>query len=170
MIFWLNGAYGAGKTTVAEKLLELLPGAHLFDPELIGDGIRDNYPESLFFDTFEQYPLWLELCCKLLRDISDRYEGDIIAPMTLLRPESYEAIIKPLADEGIPVRYVFLDADEATLLRRMVESGREEPDSWCVRHIPACLAAQREDRFAVHIDTVGKTPEAIAEEILALKE
>ena len=61
MIYWLNGAYGAGKTTVAKILVKKLHNAHIFDPELIGDGIRDNYPESLFFDTFEQYPLWLAL-------------------------------------------------------------------------------------------------------------
>ena len=168
MIYWLNGAYGAGKSTVAEKLMELLPGAHLFDPELVGNGIRDNYPESLFLDTFEQYPLWLELNYKLLKDISSRFDGDIIAPMTLIREGSYDAIIGRLKDDGVDVRYFFLDADEATLRVRLIDSGREEPDSWCVGHIPVCLQAQREDRFAIHVNTVGKAPEAIAEEILAL--
>ena len=168
MIYWLNGAYGAGKTTVANILKDLLLNAHIFDPELVGNGLRDNYPKSLFFETFEQYPLWLELNYKLLKDIDSRYEGDIIAPMTLLQPESYEGMIKRLRDDGLDVCYIFLDADAETLRKRMVESGREKPDSWCVQHIPICLQAQQADRFAIHVDTVGKTPEDIAREIIAI--
>ncbi len=167
MIYWLNGAYGAGKTTVANHLKGLLQNAFIFDPELIGNSIRDNYPASLFLDTFEQYPLWLELNYKLLKDIYSRYDGDIIVPMTLLKKESYEMIIKRLIDDGIDVHYIFLDADADSLRRRLVDSGREAPDSWCVQHIPVCLSAQREDCFASHIDSVGKTPEIIANEILA---
>lgn len=106
MIYWLNGAYGVGKTTVTRHLVKMLRNAHIFDPELIGDGIRDNYPESLFFETFEQYPLWLELSCKLLKDLYSRYDGDIVVPMTPLKKESYDAIIKRLKDDGIDVRYI----------------------------------------------------------------
>ena len=158
----IKGFYGSS------VLKDLLLNAHLFDPELVGNGIRDNYPESLFFETFEQYPLWLELNYRLLKEISSRYDGDIIAPMTLLKAESYEGIIQRLRDDGLDVCYVFLDADAETLRQRMVESGREKPDSWCVRQIPACLKAQQEDRFAVHVDTVGKAPVDVAREIVAV--
>ena len=168
MIYWLNGAYGVGKTTVAKALQPLLHNAFLFDPELLGDGIRDNYPESLFRETYEEYPLWLETNYLLLRDIFERYEGDIVAPRTLLQRSSYDAIIRRLRDDGIPVKYIFLDADEPTLWHRLVDLGREEPDSWCVGHIPACLKAQERDVQAIHVDTVGRTPEEIAAQIAAL--
>ena len=168
MIYWLNGAYGVGKSTVAEALRPLLRNAHIFDPELVGNGVRDNYPEALFRETFEEYPVWLEANYRLLKDLYERYEGDIIAPMTLLREGSYAAILQRLSDDGVPVRYVFLDADEATLKHRMIDTGRELPDSWCVRHIPDCLAAQVRDTHAVHIGTVGRTPDEIAHEIAAL--
>ena len=62
---------------------------------------------------------------------------------------------------------ICLDADEETLRHRLIDLGHEKPDSWCVRHISVCLAVQREDRFAIHIDTVGKTPEMISGEIIA---
>ena len=168
MIYWLNGAYGVGKTTVAKALQPLLRNAHIFDPEMVGDGIRDNYPDSLFCETYEEYPIWLETNYTLLKDLYKRYEGDIIAPMTLLQESSYTAIIGRLLGDGIPARYIYLDADEATLKHRMIDSGREKPDSWCVRHIPACLAAQAADAHAVHIETVGRVPEDIAREIAAL--
>ena len=168
MVYWLNGAYGVGKTTVAKRLLPLLRNAHLFDPELVGDGIRDNYPEGLFCETYEEYPIWLETNYRLLKDLYERYDGDVVAPMTLLREASYTAVIQRLMGEGVPVKYIFLDCDEATLRHRLVDLGREKPDSWCVRHIPACLAAQAADTHAVHIDTVDRSPESIAREIAAL--
>lgn len=169
MIFWLNGAYGVGKTTVANRLLLLLRNAHLFDPELVGNGIRDNYPEALFCETYEEYPIWLETNYRLLKDLHARHDGDIVVPMTLLREASYAAILGRLQDEGVPVKYIFLDADEATLRHRLIDLGREKPDSWCVGHIPACLIAQDADTHAVHIDTVNRPPEDIADEIAALQ-
>ncbi len=36
MIVWINGAFGAGKTTTARELIELIPNSTLFDPEVIG--------------------------------------------------------------------------------------------------------------------------------------
>jgi adenylylsulfate kinase-like enzyme len=36
MIIWLNGTFGAGKTTTARQLAERLANARHFDPELAG--------------------------------------------------------------------------------------------------------------------------------------
>ena len=46
MIVWLNGAFGAGKTTAARELMDLLPGSTLCDPELIGVGLRHMLPKE----------------------------------------------------------------------------------------------------------------------------
>ena len=71
MIYWINGAYGVGKSTVAEQLRAKLPKAHIFDAEEVGNAVRDNYPEECKHSIiFEGYPLWRELNCKLLKDIS----------------------------------------------------------------------------------------------------
>ncbi len=37
MIIWLNGAYGSGKTTIAELLHECISPSWIYDPEEIGD-------------------------------------------------------------------------------------------------------------------------------------
>ena len=34
LVVWIDGAFGVGKTTVAEELVTMLPDAMLFDPEL----------------------------------------------------------------------------------------------------------------------------------------
>ncbi len=37
MIIWINGAFGAGKTTLAAKLQRRMPDAISYDPEYLGD-------------------------------------------------------------------------------------------------------------------------------------
>ena len=39
MIYWINGPYGVGKSTVAEALQKMLPKAHIFDAEEVGNAI-----------------------------------------------------------------------------------------------------------------------------------
>lgn len=57
MIYWINGAYGVGKSTVAEQLRAKLPKAHIFDAEEVGNAVRDNYPEECKHSIiFEGYP------------------------------------------------------------------------------------------------------------------
>ena len=39
MIVWINGTFGAGKTSTARELVDLIPQSTLFDPELIGGAL-----------------------------------------------------------------------------------------------------------------------------------
>jgi adenylylsulfate kinase-like enzyme len=36
MILWINGTFGAGKTSTAAELVRLLPRARVYDPEQVG--------------------------------------------------------------------------------------------------------------------------------------
>ena len=40
MIYWINGAYGIGKSTIAECLKKKLGKAHIFDAEEVGYAIE----------------------------------------------------------------------------------------------------------------------------------
>jgi hypothetical protein len=59
MIIWINGAFGAGKTTTATLVAGLLPAAKLFDPDHLG------YLLTSFVDAptgdFQDLPLWRHL-------------------------------------------------------------------------------------------------------------
>ena len=46
MIIWINGAFGAGKTSVTKHLLEKVSDASVFDPEDIGYVIQKTFPEA----------------------------------------------------------------------------------------------------------------------------
>ena len=53
MIIMINGAFGAGKTSVANELLRRLDGAMLFDPEVVGFMLRHIIPDEMKLDRRE---------------------------------------------------------------------------------------------------------------------
>ena len=167
MIYWINGSYGVGKTTIAECLVKELKKAYIFDPETVGNAVRDNHPEELIYSyIFEDYELWRKFNYELLKDISSKYDGDIVVPMTLVRKESYNDIIKWLKDNNVEILYFFLDGDYKTIHDRILKRGEGE-DSWCMKNVKMCIEAQNNDLNAIHIDTVNKTPEEIVKDIIA---
>lgn len=45
VIIWINGAFGAGKTTVTRQLLQARPALATFDTEHVGDLLRGPLQE-----------------------------------------------------------------------------------------------------------------------------
>lgn len=50
MIYWISVSYDVGKTTIAEYLVKELKKAYIFDPEAVGNAVRDNHPDELIYD------------------------------------------------------------------------------------------------------------------------
>ncbi|WP_200902481.1 MULTISPECIES: hypothetical protein [Protofrankia] len=57
MICWINGSFGAGKTTFTEELRRRCPDAVVFDPEEVGFMLRDMLPPAPSGD-FQDLPAW----------------------------------------------------------------------------------------------------------------
>ena len=56
MIIWINGAFGAGKTSLAAELMARRPSWILFDPEYLGYAVREYVtPET---GDFQDLPEW----------------------------------------------------------------------------------------------------------------
>lgn len=160
MIIWISGAYGVGKSTLAEAMAAQMENALIFDAEEVGNAVRGNYPNCPYGYIFEDYPLWAEFCFRLLRDIHNSFQKDILVPMTLLREKSY-GIIKRLRDEGIKTELVILEAERQTIHDRILMRGEDE-GCWCMENIePAmtgCAALP-----GVHIPTDDVAVEALAQ-------
>ena len=133
MVIWISGAYGVGKSSLAEAIKEDMKDALIFDAEEVGNAVRDNYPNVPYGYIFEDYPLWGEFCFKLIKDISDKFNKDIIVPMTLVRKSSYN-IIRRLRQRGIVVKFFILEASYKNIHDRILARGEEE-GCWCMENI-----------------------------------
>ncbi|MGK5531074.1 NUDIX domain-containing protein [Streptomyces sp. URMC 129] len=120
MIIWLNGAPGAGKTTAARELLRLLPGSALFDPELVGAGLRSLLPADRLaaVDDVRELPAWRRLVVDTAAALLSELPGPLITPMTLDRQEHRDEIFGGLAARRIAVQHFLLHVDETFLRRR----------------------------------------------------
>lgn len=176
MILWLNGSFGAGKTTVAHELQRRLLDAFVYDPENIGYFLRKNAPEVCRTPDFQDVPLWRAFNYETLKWIAGTYPGVIIAPMTLNRQQYFDEIIGRLVQDGVPVRHIILWADRETLLKRLRKRslGRLSREEFAVRAIGKSLAffATRPEGEKILTDdlTVDQVVEAVAARCgLALK-
>ena len=164
MVVWINGAFGSGKTQTANELLRRLDGAFLYDPENVGFWLRKNEPRQLSADNFQDEPLWRSINRDMLFRLWERYEGDILVPMTLIREDYYDEIIGALRRRGAEVKHFVLCAGEETLRKRL-RSRLEGRNSWAARQLPACLAALQSPVFENKIWTDSLSVQETAEEV-----
>lgn len=140
MIVWLNGAFRAGKTTTARELARCLPGAKIFDPELVGRMLREIFTEPT--EDFQDWPAWRTLVAATALAVHRHDRGAVIAPMTLLRRDHASEIFSLLAQGGAPVRHVVLHAEVAELTR-WIDADRVEiaARGWRTSHLDAYRSA-----------------------------
>lgn len=178
MIVWLNGAFGAGKTTAARELVDLIPGSMCHDPELIGNGLRLMLPRKRLDEVagYQDLPAWRRLTVETGAAVLGEVGGTLVVPMTLLEQEYRDEIFGGFAARRIPVRHVLLHVEE-TILRARIAARDEVPGNTGV-------GASARDRSLAHlgryadalpwltadahvVDTSELTPRQTAERIAA---
>ncbi|MFD8412217.1 NUDIX domain-containing protein [Streptomyces sp. NPDC059650] len=179
MIVWINGTFGAGKTSTARELTGILPDSTLYDPELVGDALRRLLPRKRLAEVsdYQDLPSWRRLVVDTAAALLAEMGGVLVVPMTLLRQEYRDEIFGGLAARRIPVRHVLL-APAETILRGRIANRREvgtpEADlrvkEWCYDHIPVYRQALGWLTTDAHvIDNSGlsvrETAERIAEAV-----
>ncbi|MFG3496356.1 NUDIX domain-containing protein [Streptomyces sp. NPDC047928] len=179
MIVWINGAFSAGKTSAARELIDLIPNSTLYDPELIGGGLRLLLPQKRLADVtdYQELPIWRRLVVDTAAALLAEVGGVLVVPMTLLRQEYRDEIFGGLAARRIAVRHIVLTPDE-TILRGRIADREEFPDDpegservrrWAYDHIEPYHAALggwlSADAYAVDNGalTPDKTAKAIAD-------
>ncbi|POX59482.1 ATP/GTP-binding protein [Streptomyces sp. Ru62] len=126
-VVWINGAFGAGKTTTARELIELIPNSALFDPEVIGGALTHLLPPKRLAEAgdFQDLPIWRRLVVDTAAAMLAELGGTLVVPMTLLRQEYRDEIFGGLAARRITVHHLLLTPAE-TILRERI-AGREIP-------------------------------------------
>ncbi|MGW0943053.1 NUDIX hydrolase [Streptomyces sp. NPDC002623] len=150
-VVWINGAFGAGKTTTARELIDLIPNSTLFDPEVIGGALPYLLPAKRLAEVgdFQDLPIWRRLVIDTAAALLAELGGTLVVPMTLLRQEYRDEIFGGLAARRIAVRHVLL-APAETILRERIANREIPPDlpdgeirirQWSYDHIEPYHAA-----------------------------
>lgn len=177
MLVWINGPFGGGKTQTAYEIHRRLPGSAVCDPEHLGFGLRRMMPAKLLGD-FQDLPAWRQGVYEVLNLALGKYDGPLIAPMTLVEPGYFQEIIGRLRDRGHDVRHFSLLAGRETVLRRLRErgfghavrcvAGKDAPlrrESFAVSKVDICLERLSRPEFAEHVWTDRLTVPQVADHI-----
>jgi len=124
VIIWINGGFGAGKTTLAEELHRRLPDAIVYDPEEVGLMLWKWTPRD---GDFQHLPSWRELVVATALSLRRHHADTLIVPMSLIRDAYREEILGGLEDAGEEVLHVFLEVD-ADALRERLNARDPRPD------------------------------------------
>jgi gluconate kinase len=173
VIIWINGGFGAGKTTLAQELHRRLPDAVVYDPEDVGlmlwKWMRPN-------GDFQHLPSWRELVVATALSLRRHHAETLIVPMSLIRDAYRAEILGGLADAGEEVLHVFLEADAGVLRERLnarvfIPGTPGADQSACgfgLGHVDeAVAAAARQPGGTLLLRSDRLTPAELADEVLA---
>jgi len=172
VIIWINGAFGAGKTTLAEELRRRLPDAVVYNPEDVGlmlwEWMRPN-------GDFQHLPSWRELVVATALSLRRHHAETLIVPMSLIRDAYRAEILGGLADAGEEILHVFLEADAGVLRERLNARVTDRDREWdqaardfgmtTVDEMVAAAARQPDGTLMLRSDRL--TPAELADEVLA---
>jgi predicted kinase len=173
VIIWLNGAFGAGKTTLAEELRRRLPEAVVYNPEDVGlmlwKWMRPN-------DDFQDLPSWREVVVATALSLRRHHAETLIVPMSLIRDAYRAEILGGLADAGEEVLHVFLEADAGVLRERLIarapvpcnQGANQSGLEWAMIRVNAAVAASaRQPEGTLRLRSDRLTTAELADEVMA---
>ncbi|WP_308290461.1 NUDIX hydrolase [Streptomyces meridianus] len=175
MIVWLNGTFGAGKTSTARELLKLIPDSSCFDPVRVARMLGEVLPRERLDEVGDCRDLssWRRLVVETGVALLAEAPGTLVVPMELFRQEHRDEIFGGFASRRIEVRHFLLHAGETILpdgtdgtdgaaagaCGRRVTGEKDIREEWAGP--PAWLAAD-----AHPVDTTSRTPRETAERIV----
>jgi hypothetical protein len=172
VIIWINGGFGAGKTTLAEELHRRLPETMVYDPEDVGLMLwKWMQPNG----DFQHLPSWRELVVATALSLRRHHAETLIVPMSLIRDAYRAEILVGLADAGEDVLHVFLEADAGALRQRLNARVTRPGRDWdqAARELGMPLveemvaAAVRQPGGTLMLRSDKLTPAELADEVLA---
>jgi len=173
VIIWINGGFGAGKTTLAQELHRRLPDAVVYNPEDVGLMLWKWMPPH---GDFQHLPSWRELVVATALSLRRHHADTLIVRMSLIRDAYRAEILGGLADVGEQVLHVFLEVD-AEVLRERLNARVTDPKytEWDqaarelgltgVDEMVAAAACQPGGTLLLRSDRL--TPAELADEVLA---
>jgi hypothetical protein len=142
MILWLNGAFGVGKTTTAQAILEAAPAWRLFDAEHVGLLLATNL-SGVEFDDFQDLAPWRSLVPLIASEVSDFTGDDLLVVQTVLVQDHWEEMRSRFSERQQEVVHVVLDAPATVLASRIKKDQIERSaEQWRLDHIESYESAK----------------------------
>ncbi|MFI5301066.1 MAG: AAA family ATPase [Polyangiales bacterium] len=160
MVVWINGAFGVGKTSVAKTIVARSRRTVLFDPETIGVGLS-LLSRTVGADS-RDLPSWRRWTVRGVTIAAKLYEC-VVVPMTVVNPDYFEELLGTLR-RRVEVRHFTLVAPPETIRERLRQRG--DAGSWAEAKVQKCTEAHAAPMFAMHVSTLDRTIQDIAEEIV----
>jgi hypothetical protein len=172
VIIWINGGFGAGKTTLAEELHRRLPDAVVYNPEDVGIMLWKWLPSD---GDFQHMASWRELVVATALSLRKHNAKTLIVRMSLIRDAYRAEILGGLADAGEQVLHVFLEVDTGVLGERLNARVTQPGRTWdeAAREIgmtgvdEMVAAAARQPAGTLMLRSDRLTPAELANEVLA---
>ena len=165
----INGAFGVGKTTIANRLLNEIENSMIYDPEEIGYMLRNVIPidikrtESVTGD-FQDLDLWKEITVDMGKKLITKYNINLIVPMTIRKIEYFHYIYNGFKSSDEQTYHFCLNASKETIYERLRLRGEEE-GNWCYQQTDKCLEAFNQYDFGEYIDTERNSINEIIQDI-----
>jgi AAA domain len=172
VIIWLNGTFGAGKTTTGRRLAGRLANARPFDPEEVGYLLMRTLEDHEFRD-FQDLAPWRELVPVFTESIARITGQHLVAVQTVLREDYWEELTAGFERTSLDIFHVLLHVDSDVLAERIegdqVEAGARQ---WRLDHISDYEKARpwMESAADLVIDTTHVPVAAVAERIAVAAE
>lgn len=157
MIIMINGAFGVGKTTVANELLQNINNSMLYDPEIVGFMLREIITEDIKHenektDNFQDLELWKVLVVNVAKQLKTKYNKNLIVPMTIYNKEYLQYILEGFKEIDEKTFHFCLIAKEETIFERLRQRGEAE-GNWCYQQSRKCEEAYKDQYFEEFIET-----------------
>lgn len=160
MIVMINGAFGVGKTTVANELLRKMDGAMLFDPEVVGYMLRHIIPENSKHaheqtGDFQDLDMWKPLTVEVAKQLRATYGKDLIVPMSIYNKRYFNRIYDGFLEIDPETVHFCLTAEKETIHARLHARG-EEAGNWCFNQTDKCIQGFKDfdDHHFIQTDDV----------------
>jgi hypothetical protein len=168
VIVFINGPFGVGKTSVARLLVEKIPNAILYDPEVIGTALMRVLGPFKKVDDFQDYALWRRLVvggARVLRKVS---APTLVVPMTVWRRDLFDPITTGLRRVDPALTCFRLAVSRDVLTDRILSDAEDRAACpWRMSHVEVCLSALQDPDFGTEIRTDDRTPAEVADNILS---
>jgi shikimate kinase len=172
MIIWLNGTFGAGKTTTARHLASRLPNARHFDPELVGYLLMEALRDHEFHD-FQDLTPWRELVPVVTEKIAAFTGQHVIAVQSVLREDYWRELAQAFERIHLDIFHVLLHVDSDALAERIkADQIDSRACQWRLDHITDYEKSRpwMESAADLVIDATHLPATAVAERIAAAAE